>query len=72
MADFARWVDAAEEDLGLESGEFKACYLANQRKGDELILESSPLGQWILNDLPLPFEGSASELLTRIRGHLGR
>lgn len=72
MADFALWVTAAEPDLGLEPGEFMNCYLANQRKGDELILESSPLGQWILNDLSLPFEGSASELLTQMIWKLGR
>lgn len=70
MADFAVWVEAAAPDLGFEPGEFAACYLSNRRHGDELVLESSPLGQWILNDLPLPFEDSPSALLDQMKWKL--
>ncbi|MBA3859104.1 MAG: hypothetical protein C0508_01225 [Cyanobacteria bacterium PR.023] len=71
MADFALWMAAAEPDLGLMPGEFESCYKANRREADELILEFSPFGRWVLNDLPLPYEDSASALLTQMKFKLG-
>jgi hypothetical protein len=65
MADFAKWVTAAETALGWSPGRFLSVYAANRREADELALECSPvaalvvalveeLGRW---------EGTSGELL---------
>jgi 5S rRNA maturation endonuclease (ribonuclease M5)/SAM-dependent methyltransferase len=40
MADFAKWVTAAEPGLGIEDGAFLDAYIANRRQGQHLALES--------------------------------
>ena len=41
MADFARWVTAAETSIGWPSGTFMAAYGGNQESANELALEAS-------------------------------
>jgi hypothetical protein len=48
MADFARWVTAAEPALGLPAGTFVACYRDNRAGAVQLTLESSPLSTLVI------------------------
>ena len=67
MADFAKWVTAAEPGLGWKSGSFMEAYTANRASAVELAVENDPVagavrtlaeeGDW---------EGSASELLPEL------
>jgi hypothetical protein len=68
MADFAQWVVAAEEALGLEPGRFLRCYADNRNLADQTALESSPVGISLLAllDRKGEFEGTATELLNAI------
>lgn len=43
MADFAKWVVAAEPALGLREGEFMAAYAGNRAGAHDLILDNSPV-----------------------------
>ena len=43
MADFAMWVNACEESLGMKPGEAAAAYQSNRTETHNLALESSPL-----------------------------
>ena len=43
MADFAIWVSACENALGVRTGEFLQTYQDNRADGRVLTLESSPL-----------------------------
>jgi len=68
MADFARFVTAAEPALSISSGGFLAAYQGNQRESNDTVLESSPVAallQQFLQDQPC-WEGTASELLTEL------
>lgn len=49
MADFAEWVIACEQGLGLEPGQFLKAYAANQLAANGLAIEASPLAQAILS-----------------------
>ena len=42
MADFALWVNACEESLGMKPGEALTAYLSNRTEAHNLALESSP------------------------------
>jgi putative DNA primase/helicase len=65
MADFAKWVSAAEPALPWQAGEFLNEYLANRDSANVVSLEASPIyGPLVAIDLP--FEGTASELLARL------
>lgn len=68
MADFALWVTAAEKTLGWEHGTFMAAYRGNRDSANDLAIESSPVGQPLLDflDANHGWEGSASELLNAI------
>jgi hypothetical protein len=68
MADFARWVTAAEPALGLDDGEFLRAYLANRATADQTALEASPIGRFILRiaEYEQQWEGSATELLAKL------
>ncbi len=61
MADFARWVAAAEPQVGWGSGKFLCAYRNNRRRANELALET-PLGEAI-RKIDLPWKGTATELL---------
>jgi len=66
MADFARWVTAAEPTLGWEQGAFVAAYRANRAEANDLTLEGSPVPNvvqtWAAR-LDGRWEGTATELL---------
>jgi hypothetical protein len=44
MADFAKWITAAESTLGWEPGQFMAVYYDNIHAGVEVSIEASPFG----------------------------
>jgi hypothetical protein len=72
MADFAKWVVAAESVLPWEDGGFMKAYDGNESCTNEMALESSPLSQPI-REIALSgrWTGTASELLRRLN-ELGR
>ena len=65
MADFAKWVTAAELALGWNQGDFMAAYVTNRDSANDLAIESSPIGQPLLDylDEQAGWDGSATELL---------
>jgi hypothetical protein len=63
MADFARWVVAAEPALGWEPGAFMRSYAANRDESHELALDTSIVGPPLLEVADDGFEGSMTELL---------
>lgn len=65
MADFAKWVVAAEEILPWKPGEFLAAYRRNRMEAVEVALESDPVTKAMIDfvDKGAPWEGTASELL---------
>lgn len=67
MADFARWVTAAEPALGWPNGAFLAAYNDNRASAVELSLEFNPVA-CSMRDLVEkgPWEGTASELLAAL------
>lgn len=66
MADFARWVNAAEPALGLNPGSFIDTYRDNRAGAVQLTLENSLLTQPVQLLAEEGFEGSATELLDRL------
>jgi hypothetical protein len=48
MIDFAQWVTAAEESLGMKEGQFLDLYRANREAASEVILESSPVARALM------------------------
>ena len=67
MADFAVWVTACAPALGWESNRFTDAYFANRSDAVEIGLEASPLVAPLRALLSSgPWEGTASELLTRL------
>src|SRR6516162_9450521 len=64
MADFAKWVSAAEPALGWESGTFLRAYIANRKAANELVLET-PVAEAV-RKLTLPWTGTATELLAAL------
>ncbi len=70
MADFAVWAVACEPGLGLEDGAFIAAYCGNQDASTELAIESSIIGQPLLdfmNRWSDSWVGTAQELLAELR-----
>ena len=71
MADFARWVTAAEPALGWEAGAFVAAYARNRREANDLTLDASPVAPavraWAAT-LTEPWEGTATDLLALLDG----
>ena len=65
MADFALWATAGERALGLTDGAFMAAYSGNRAAGNELAMESSPIGKAVLDFMASTsgWTGTASELL---------
>ncbi len=68
MADFARWITAAEPGLGWEPGSFVAAYRSNRETANSLALEGSALtGPLLALADAGGFEGTATALLDRLR-----
>lgn len=68
MADFARWVVAAEPALGIPKGAFLNAYLENRSEASVLAVESSIIGpavQALMGDRA-SWEGTAKQLLSLI------
>jgi hypothetical protein len=57
MADFARWVTAAEPALKWERGTFLAAYVENQDNASSIITESSPVAKAIVQFMSNHLEG---------------
>ena len=68
MADFALWATAAESAIGLQRGEFIAAYSGNREAGNELALESSPVGKAILDFMASTsfWTGTAGDLISEL------
>jgi hypothetical protein len=66
MADFAIWVNACEESLGMGRGEAQATYHSNRADAHILALESSPLYEPIAELARKGFSGTVAELLVRL------
>lgn len=69
MADFAKFVTAAEPALGWSEGAFMDAYVRNRDLGREIVLESDSVAQAILNWNPASWYGSATELLVELETH---
>jgi hypothetical protein len=68
MADFAKWTIAAEPALGIEPGGFMRAYAGNQAEAVEITLEASPLTEPLRTVAAEGFEGTATDLLTKLAG----
>ena len=66
MADFALWVNACEESLGMKPGEALAAYQSNRAETHNLALESSPLYEPVAKLAQEGFSGTVAELLARL------
>lgn len=70
MADFARWVTAAEQSLKWEPGTFMSAYQENQDSSSSIIVESSPVAKGIMQFMgnhPLGWEGLTKDLLIELQ-----
>ncbi len=66
MADFAFWVSACEESLGMEAGEALTAYESNRTETHNLALESSPLYEPVAELAQEGFSGTVTELYARL------
>jgi len=66
MADFARWVTAAEPALDCGEGDFMRTYRENRAGAVLLVLEASNIAGAVQTLAETGFEGTASELLRRL------
>ena len=66
MADFALWVSACEQSLGMKQGEGLAAYQSNRSETHSLALESSPLYEPVAELAKDGFSGSVTELHARL------
>jgi hypothetical protein len=71
MADFAIWMTACEEGLGLKPGETVAAYHSNRAETHDLALESSPLYEPVAKLAKEGFSGTIAELLARLNSTNG-
>lgn len=67
MADFAKWVTAAEAKLGWQPGAFMDSYQANRREAHARVLDDNPLAHTIMKLASEQWTGTATELLDRLR-----
>ncbi|SFH52531.1 hypothetical protein SAMN04488020_12010 [Palleronia marisminoris] len=69
LADFARWVTAAEPSLGWPPGAFLAAYQANRRESEEAAVESNAVASAILTMVADSgtWSGTAAELIAYLR-----
>jgi hypothetical protein len=63
LADFARWVTAAEPALGYSAGTFDRVFTGNRAAAHELTLSASPIVEPIVALADEGFVGTATELL---------
>jgi len=70
MADFARWVTAAEPSLGWPAGRFLEVYVGNREEADDLALEASAVGAAVRAFMAdrEPWRGTSGELLKLLNG----
>ena len=66
MADFAIWVNACEESLGMKPGEALTTYQSNRIETHKLALDSSPLYQPVAELAQEGFSGTVAELHARL------
>ena len=66
LADFALWVSACEEALGMKPGEAMAACQANCIEARDLALEASPLYQPMAELAREGFTGTVAELHARL------
>ena len=66
MADFAIWVNACEESLGMKPGEALTAYQSNRTETHHLALESSPLYEPVAQLAQEGFSGTVTELHARL------
>jgi hypothetical protein len=71
MADFARFVLAAQPALGAQPGEFLRAYEANRADAVVVVLESCPLAEPLQTIAASGFIGTASELLAQLASLVG-
>jgi hypothetical protein len=69
MADFARWISAAETQVGCQPGAFLRAYRENRKSANELPLEHPVVDA--LRKVDLPWEGTASDLLRELATAMG-
>jgi putative DNA primase/helicase len=73
MADFVKWVTAAESGLGWEPGEFMMAYSNNRRDVSEAAFEADAVAVAVwkfLQTKPERFEGTMTELLEGINNYV--
>ncbi|MGD0291532.1 MAG: hypothetical protein ABSC63_18035 [Candidatus Binataceae bacterium] len=71
LADFARWVSACEDALGMKSGEAIAACRANSAEACDLALEASPLYEPLAELAREGFTGTVAELRARLDSMVG-
>ncbi|MGR3649500.1 MAG: hypothetical protein ACU0BJ_13855 [Shimia sp.] len=69
MADFAKWVTAAEPALGWPNGAFLASYAANRQSADQASVEGNPVALSILKLVgeDVRWSGTMTELKTKLQ-----
>ncbi len=71
MADFAKWVTAAEPALGWKHGSFIEAYSANRVQSNDIAIESASIGPYICAIADKGFEGTPAELLAKVTSLAG-
>jgi hypothetical protein len=71
LADFALWVSACEEVLGMKPGEAMAACRANSAEARDLALEASPLYEPLAELAREGFTGTVAELRARLDSMVG-
>jgi hypothetical protein len=71
LADFALWVSACEEALGMEPGEAMGACMASSAEARDLALEASPLYQPLAELAREGFTGTVTELHARLGSMVG-
>jgi hypothetical protein len=67
MADFAKWVTAAEEHLGWEKGSFIRAYLANRAEANARVLDDDVVANYIIHMAGTYWSGTATDLLKNMQ-----
>jgi hypothetical protein len=72
MADFALWATAAEPGLELAPFSFLTTYQANRNAGNEVALESSPIGKAVMDFMADvgKWQGTSTELLEQLESRV--
>jgi hypothetical protein len=71
LTDFALWITACEEALGMERGEVAAACLDNSAEARGLALEASPLYQPLTELAKQGFTGTVAELAAQLDSMVG-